>query len=132
MDFFPFGFRLADLSLIRPSCSSTEANAQLFCSQSRFLQILVRTLCVLGVGMIMGDGVLTPAISVVSAIEGLGQIPGGGGTLERSECTHHSSTHKHALSYVHHAPGWQTPRRNSHVIPVLLSCTGCRADSAHP
>lgn len=26
---------------------------------------------VLGVGLIMGDGVLTPAISVVSAIEGL-------------------------------------------------------------
>lgn len=55
------------------------------CAQSRFLQIVVRTLCVLGVGMIMGDGVLTPAISVVSAIEGLGQIPGGGGNIERSE-----------------------------------------------
>lgn len=39
----------------------------------------------LGVGMIMGDGVLTPAISVVSAIEGLGQIPGGGGNIERSK-----------------------------------------------
>jgi len=55
------------------------------CLQTRFLQILVRTLCVLGVGMIMGDGVLTPAISVVSAIEGLGQIPGGGGNIERSK-----------------------------------------------
>ena len=66
--------------------------------QSRFLQILVRTLCVLGVGMIMGDGVLTPAISVISAIEGLGQIPGGGGTLERSKPdtsahTQHASSH---------------------------------------
>lgn len=56
--------------------------------QTRFLQVVVRTLCVLGVGMIMGDGVLTPAISVVSAIEGLGQIPGGAGNIDRSECPH--------------------------------------------
>ncbi|CAK0787458.1 hypothetical protein CVIRNUC_010678 [Coccomyxa viridis] len=51
--------------------------------EGRFLQIVIRTLCVLGVGMIMGDGVLTPAISVVSAIEGLGNIPGGGGNIPR-------------------------------------------------
>ena len=55
------------------------------CVQGRFLQIVIRTLCVLGVGMIMGDGVLTPAISVVSAIEGLGNIPGGGGNIPRSQ-----------------------------------------------
>ena len=34
---------------------------------------MIRVLVVLGVGMIMGDGVLTPAISVVSACEGLQQ-----------------------------------------------------------
>ena len=53
--------------------------------QGRFLQIVIRTLCVLGVGMIMGDGVLTPAISVISAIEGLGNIPGGAGNIPRSQ-----------------------------------------------
>ena len=55
------------------------------CVQGSFLQNVIRTLCVLGVGMIMGDGVLTPAISVVSAIEGLGNIPGGGGNISRSQ-----------------------------------------------
>ena len=69
--------------------------------QTRFLQILVRTLCVLGVGMIMGDGVLTPAISVISAIEGLGQIPGGGGTLERSKRAHQLCIHMYSPC---HAP----------------------------
>ncbi|KAK9823651.1 hypothetical protein WJX72_004427 [[Myrmecia] bisecta] len=37
----------------------------------RSLQLIVRIMVVIGVGAIMGDGVLTPAISVVSAIEGL-------------------------------------------------------------
>ncbi len=32
---------------------------------------IIRVLVVLGVGAIMGDGVLTPAISVVSSIEGV-------------------------------------------------------------
>ena len=59
--------------------------------QGRFLQIVIRTLCVLGVGMIMGDGVLTPAISVVSAIEGLGNIPGGGGNIPRSQSPSHNA-----------------------------------------
>ena len=35
--------------------------------------MVIRTLVVIGVGMIMGDGVLTPAVSVVSAVEGLSQ-----------------------------------------------------------
>lgn len=37
------------------------------------MQNILRVLVVAGVGMIMGDGVLTPAISVVSACEGLQQ-----------------------------------------------------------
>ena len=41
--------------------------------QNRRLQVVIRTLVVIGVGMIMGDGVLTPAVSVVSAVEGLSQ-----------------------------------------------------------
>lgn len=61
------------------------------CVQGRFLQIVIRTLCVLGVGMIMGDGVLTPAISVVSAIEGLGNVPGGGGNIPRSQSPSHNA-----------------------------------------
>lgn len=40
-------------------------------AQNRTVQVVIRTLVVVGVGMIMGDGVLTPAVSVVSAIEGL-------------------------------------------------------------
>ncbi len=40
-------------------------------AQNRLVQVVIRTLVVVGVGMIMGDGVLTPAVSVVSAIEGL-------------------------------------------------------------
>ena len=39
-------------------------------SRSCTLQV-IRILVVFGVGAIMGDGVLTPAISVVSAMEGL-------------------------------------------------------------
>ncbi|CAL8467497.1 g7035 [Coccomyxa elongata] len=41
--------------------------------ESRHTQSILRVLVVAGVGMIMGDGVLTPAISVVSACEGLQQ-----------------------------------------------------------
>lgn len=37
----------------------------------RITQKCLMLAVVLGVGLIMGDGVLTPAISVVSAIEGL-------------------------------------------------------------
>ena len=43
------------------------------CAQNGHTQNVIRVLVVLGVGMIMGDGVLTPAISVVSACEGLQQ-----------------------------------------------------------
>lgn len=42
-------------------------------AQNRHTQSILRVLVVAGVGMIMGDGVLTPAISVVSACEGLQQ-----------------------------------------------------------
>ncbi|EIE24503.1 potassium transporter [Coccomyxa subellipsoidea C-169] len=41
--------------------------------ENRHTQNILRVLVVAGVGMIMGDGVLTPAISVVSACEGLQQ-----------------------------------------------------------
>lgn len=55
-----------------------------FCGgwQSRHTQNVIRVLVVLGVGMIMGDGVLTPAISVVSACEGLQQASS---SITRSE-----------------------------------------------
>ena len=92
------------------------------CAQSRFLQILVRTLCVLGVGMIMGDGVLTPAISVVSAIEGLGQIPGGGGTIERSESASHLPAFKHAPSHVPPCTG----------LPDSAVCVMCIIQCSRP
>ena len=39
--------------------------------EHKFTQRCLLVAVVLGVGLIMGDGVLTPAISVVSAIEGL-------------------------------------------------------------
>lgn len=35
------------------------------------VQEALRFMVVLGVGAVMGDGVLTPAVSVVSAVEGL-------------------------------------------------------------
>ena len=35
------------------------------------MQNVIRTLVVIGVGMILGDGVLTPSVSVLSAMEGL-------------------------------------------------------------
>ena len=35
---------------------------------------VIRVLVVFGVGAIIGDGVLTPAISVISSIEGLHQV----------------------------------------------------------
>jgi hypothetical protein len=73
------------VSVLHQSRTAQELTVPSVPVQTRFLQVVVRTLCVLGVGMIMGDGVLTPAISVVSAIEGLGQIPGGAGNIDRSE-----------------------------------------------
>ena len=39
--------------------------------QNTHMQNVIRTLVVIGVGMIMGDGVLTPSVSVLSAMEGL-------------------------------------------------------------
>ena len=41
------------------------------CCQNTRMQNVIRTLVVIGVGMIMGDGVLTPSVSVLSALEGL-------------------------------------------------------------
>ena len=40
-------------------------------AQNKHMQNVIRTLVVIGVGMIMGDGVLTPSVSVLSAMEGL-------------------------------------------------------------
>lgn len=39
--------------------------------EHKVTQLVLLVLVVLGVGLILGDGVLTPAISVVSAVEGL-------------------------------------------------------------
>ena len=59
----------------------------MLCVQSRFLQLMLRTLCVLGVGMIMGDGVLTRLPSLSSLpLRAWATIPGGRRQhLERSE-----------------------------------------------
>jgi hypothetical protein len=54
--------------------------------QNYHTQNVLRVLVVLGVGMIMGDGVLTPAISVVSACEGLQQASE---SITRSEQQQH-------------------------------------------
>ncbi len=35
------------------------------------MQTVLRTLVVIGVGMVLGDGVLTPSVSVLSSMEGL-------------------------------------------------------------
>jgi len=43
------------------------------CSLILNMQV-IRVLVVFGVGAIIGDGVLTPAISVISSIEGLHQV----------------------------------------------------------
>ena len=40
-------------------------------AQNKHTQNVIRTLVVIGVGMILGDGVLTPSVSVLSAMEGL-------------------------------------------------------------
>ena len=39
--------------------------------QAKWLQTTIGIVVAVGVGMILGDGVLTPAMSVVSACEGL-------------------------------------------------------------
>ena len=92
------------------------------CMQGRFLQIVIRTLCVLGVGMIMGDGVLTPAISVVSAIEGLGNIPGGGGNIPRSQSPNHS-----ALSPCQCCAFPADPCRSVQIPSVLAACSAVQS-----
>jgi len=40
-------------------------------AQNTHMQNVIRTLVVVGVGMILGDGILTPSVSVLSAVEGL-------------------------------------------------------------
>jgi hypothetical protein len=40
-------------------------------AQNKHMQNVIRTLVVVGVGMILGDGILTPSVSVLSAMEGL-------------------------------------------------------------
>ena len=54
-------------------------------AQNRTVQVVIRTLVVVGVGMIMGDGVLTPAVSVVSAIEGLAVATP---SFQKGDCTY--------------------------------------------
>lgn len=48
-------------------------NAPLLQATTMYQRVL-RVLVVMGVGFIMGDGVLTPSMSVLSAVEGL-QVP---------------------------------------------------------
>lgn len=59
----------------RPSTDSklrgAKPNWRIAMCRSKAFQRSIRVAVVIGVGMIMGDGVLTPAISVVSAAEGL-------------------------------------------------------------
>jgi KUP system potassium uptake protein len=38
--------------------------------------VIISLLSLVGVSLIMGDGIITPAISILSAVEGLRQIPG--------------------------------------------------------
>lgn len=52
--------------------------------QKVWLQKGLDIIVVFGVGFLLGDGVLTPAISVVSAVEGLQIAPGVGNSISRS------------------------------------------------
>jgi K+ transporter len=49
------------------------------------MQVALRTLVVVGVGMIVGDGVLTPSISVLSSIEGLAVAAPGNASLQKGQ-----------------------------------------------
>lgn len=66
----------------------------------RHLQI-IRVLVVFGVGAIIGDGVLTPALSVLSSIEGLHEVA----TISQGEMLSHTatppSTHTYTYTNVH-------------------------------
>ena len=53
--------------------------------QSKHTQAVLRTLVVLGVGMIMGDGVLTPSVSVLSSMEGLAVADPGNPRLQKGQ-----------------------------------------------
>lgn len=50
---------------------SFEAPGGAGAAQNKRVQAVLRIAVVLGVGMIVGDGVLTPSMSVLSSIEGL-------------------------------------------------------------
>ncbi len=52
------------------------------------MQVALRTLVVIGVGMIIGDGVLTPSISVLSSIEGLAVAAPGNPSLQKGQRAH--------------------------------------------
>jgi hypothetical protein len=54
-------------------------------AQGKRMQVALRTLVVVGVGMIAGDGVLTPSISVLSSIEGLAVAVPGNPSLQKGQ-----------------------------------------------
>ncbi|KAK9819481.1 hypothetical protein WJX81_002292 [Elliptochloris bilobata] len=64
---------LASVAAAAAAAKVEEQDWRQYVISNKTLQVVIRTLVVIGVGMIMGDGVLTPAVSVVSAVEGLAQ-----------------------------------------------------------
>jgi KUP system potassium uptake protein len=40
-------------------------------------KVVLSTLAILGAGLLLGDGIITPSMSVLSAVEGLEKVPGG-------------------------------------------------------
>lgn len=74
--------------------------------QMKWLQKALDVIVVFGVGFLLGDGVLTPAISVVSAVEGLQIAPGVGGSISRS------------------GPPPSLPPSHDSLLPAVLSSSG--------
>ena len=52
---------------------------------------MLRTLVVLGVGMSLGDGVLTPSVSVLSSLEGLAVADPSNPRLQKGERAPHDN-----------------------------------------
>lgn len=66
------GMRPASSPRLRASDSKTATDWRARLVSARLTQRVLRVAVVVAVGCILGDGVLTPSISVVSAVEGLG------------------------------------------------------------
>lgn len=66
------GMRPASSPRLRASDSKTATDWRARLVSARLTQRVLRVTVVVAVGCILGDGVLTPSISVVSAVEGLG------------------------------------------------------------